>query len=315
MARVKDRNSFKCTLLYRLGEPLINLIVQKKGTIENAVYSRVDCGNSIASTLPTLTAGPCNTCHSPDASNPITEIVATTINQLDIVVDDALDYFKANASSLGTEKDIMLLQLQQGIVSYKLCDDILSVNQPMAAGSISNAGLGFQFDAEETNAAVGLFSWQSQFGSRGIYGHLGGGTYDNLLTTEIALEYVSLVEMRYQVKFETNFNTLRKVINIYPTPKAVDHGRIIAFEVERMVGDDVCFQNLWLQEYATALLCRQVSANMSKYDGFQLVGGGVLNSMYYDNRAREDLERLREEMRLGSGSIAITPASGVFLTG
>jgi hypothetical protein len=322
MARVKDRNSFKCTLLYRLGEPLLNVVVQKKGTVECAVCCVGTSGDPGTSGTPGtsgnpngtgtigVTGGPTNVCNDESSA-----IVETVINQLDIVVDDALDYFKAMAD-LGSESDLMVLQLIEGQMEYILCDDVTSVNQPLPAGRASSNGLGFQFDAEETEAAVGLFSWQSQFGARGIYGHLGGGTYDNLLTTEIAMEYISLIEMRFQVKFSTEYNQASNRLVVWPEPKASDDGKLIVLQVNRKIGDDKCFANTWLQEYATALLAKQVGANLSKYEGFQFPTGGSWNPQYYIQRAQEDIEKLQEEMKMGSGRVGFgSHGGGVFLTG
>lgn len=306
MARIRNRDQFKSSILLRLGEPVVNLVIQQYGSIDCAVTATTGTtGTESVATTGTAVTG----------SSGCPQIVSSVMNQLDLVVDDALDYFKNASSGSANEKDVLILQLQEGKSIYKVCDDVLAVEQPLTDTSGSLDGLGFSFDGEETQAAVGLFSWQSQFGSTGMYGHMGsGGEYDNLLTTEIALEYASLVEMRYTKKFEIQFNDYAKEILLFPTPTAKETGRCIAMITTRETSDEKCFRDMWLQEYATALLSIQVGRNTAMFEGAQLPGGMTYNSTFYYDNGVTERDRLREELPMGSWGNS-EYGGGIFYTG
>jgi hypothetical protein len=292
MARIRNRDDFKSSILLRLGEPVVNLVIQAYGSIDCAVTSTTGASgtNTVESSgsSGTESVGPSG----------CPQIVSSVMNQLDLVIDDALDYFKTASTGTSNEEDILLIELQAGKTVYQVCDDVLAVQQPMQDGG---SGLGSNFDSEEAGASAGLFSIQNSLGGSGMYGHTsGGGAYDNLLTTEIALEYASLVKMRYQKKFESQFNDAAKEVLIFPTPKAGDQGKVIAMVVQREVADEKLFSDVWLQEYAVSLLSIQLGRNLSSMIGFQLPGGGEYNaSFYYDNGISER-DRLREDLMMGS---------------
>ena len=300
MAKIRNRDDFKKSILLRLGEPVVNLVVQQYGSIDCAVTATT--GSSGSPTHETSVTGSSG---SPTQETSVTgasgcpQIVSSTLNQLDLVIDDALDYFKNASSGSSNEKDVLLLELQEGKSVYKVCDDVLAIEQPLF-GSNTSDGLGYNFDTEESNSAVGLFSWQSTFGSRGIYGLIGGKGYDNLLTTEIALEYSSLVQMRYLKKWEVQFNEYQKQLIIFPTPRKDNHKEVIAMITTREVPDEHCFKDGWLAEYAVALLSIQVGRNTSMFTGMQLPGsGGEYNSQFYYDNGVAERDRLREELITG----------------
>lgn len=294
MARIRNRDDFKQSILLRLGEPAVNLVVQKYGSVDCAVTSVTGTTGDPGNTNVTNVTGASGT-NVPDITGCDT-IVSSVMNQLDLVVDDALDYYKTASSGSSNEDDILLVKLQCGKSVYKLCDDVIAVDQPLR-GHVTS--IGYNFDSEESQAAVGLFSWQSNFGSRGIYGHIGSGQYDTLLTTEIALEYASLVESRYQKRFQTNFNDNSKDLVIFPTPTEQTDGKVVAMVATRETPDVYCFRDLWLQRYATALLSIQVGRNTSSFTGFQLPGGGEWNSSFYLENGKEEKQVLEEELQMG----------------
>ena len=285
MARIRNREDFKSSILLRMGEPVVSLVIQQFGSLDCAVTATT--GTSGTQTTAVTGSSGCQ------------QVVSTVMNQLDLVIDDALDYFKTASTGASNEEDILLIELQAGKSVYQVCDDVLAVNQPML-GSHGSSGLGLSFDAEEDQSAVGLFSFQSQFGSTGMYGHINGGASDNLLTTEIALQYASLVQMRYQKKWEIQFNDYSKEILVFPTPKEDDQGRVIAMVTTREVSDEKCFRDIWLQEFAVALLSIQIGRNLSAYISFQLPGGGEFNSSFFYDNGIAERDRLKEELLLGN---------------
>ena len=59
------------------------------------------------------------------------------------------------------------------------------------------------------------------------------------------------------------------------------------------------FNDVWLKRYCTAKLKMQWGQNLIKFDGIQLPGGVTLNGRQLVDDAREEIQRLEEELRLG----------------
>ena len=57
------------------------------------------------------------------------------------------------------------------------------------------------------------------------------------------------------------------------------------------------WKDKWLLAYATALIKQQWGQNLIKYEGMQLPGGVQLNGRQIFDDAKEEIERLREELR------------------
>ena len=59
------------------------------------------------------------------------------------------------------------------------------------------------------------------------------------------------------------------------------------------------YNDVWLKKYATAKLKMQWGINLTKFEGIQLPGGVTLNGRQLIDDAREEIQRLEEELRLG----------------
>jgi hypothetical protein len=296
--RFNSRCQFSQYLLKQLGSPLVDIVVEYDSTIGAGGYGS-DCGTT-GTTGTTGTSG--------------TSGLACAIkSQLDYVINDAIDYFREYAADIGNTEGVLFILLEENKNYYDLPEDtdIISVQQPMRSGVMS--GLGSGFDTEEAQASVGLFSFSSTFGNRGIYSFLGGGSHDNLLTAEVSFQYMSMVDSRYARKWQTSFDRLQNRLLITPTPEATDHGRIIACSVWQRVPEVLVFDHPWVKRYATALLNMQVGRNTSMFEGVQFPGGGSYNSQFYYNEGKEERDKLEEE--LGTGRWGNVPSSAIFLQG
>ena len=55
---------------------------------------------------------------------------------------------------------------------------------------------------------------------------------------------------------------------------------------------------MWLKDYTTALIKEQWGMNLIKFEGMQLPGGVVINGRQLFDDARQEIESLRERIRL-----------------
>ena len=59
------------------------------------------------------------------------------------------------------------------------------------------------------------------------------------------------------------------------------------------------YNDTWLKKYCTAKMKHQWGQNLIKFDGIQLPGGVTLNGRQMVDDAKEEIEKLEEELRLG----------------
>jgi hypothetical protein len=292
MARIANRTQFKKYVLSKLGQPILDLPIQISEIDECATTSSTGASGTPGTSGTNVTAVTGMT------GDPQCQAFAASVStQLDHAIDDALDYFQEFASDLGNEKAVLYIPLEHGKKYYDVPPCVVAIEQPM------NHGASYAMDREESTQAVGLFSLQSQFGPRGVFSYLGAGSSDTLLTYDIAMQYNALVDLRYTIKFQIEFNELSKKILIFPNPRETDTGRVLALMCSIKVTDEKCFNSLWLQ----------IGRNLSMYTGLQILGGGAFNADFYWGMGREDKNKLEEELRNGAYGNAIS--ASIFLQG
>ena len=56
---------------------------------------------------------------------------------------------------------------------------------------------------------------------------------------------------------------------------------------------------MYLKRYATSLIKKQWGANLSKFNGVQMLGGVTMNGETIYQQALDEITKLEEEMKLG----------------
>jgi hypothetical protein len=83
--------------------------------------------------------------------------------------------------------------------------------------------------------------------------------------------------------------------------KDVKAGDYIVYEAYKTVDSGAhtkVFNDMWLKEYTTALIKQQWGSNLIKFEGMQMPGGVTLNGRQIFEDAMQDIEKLREKIRL-----------------
>ena len=78
-------------------------------------------------------------------------------------------------------------------------------------------------------------------------------------------------------------------------------GKFLVAEVYKEINDSdytTVWNDLWLKEYTTALFKQQWGQNLIKFDGMILPGGVTLNGRQIYDDASQDVDKLRERIRL-----------------
>ena len=81
----------------------------------------------------------------------------------------------------------------------------------------------------------------------------------------------------------------------------IDAGEFLIIECYRKIDpssySDI-FDDIYLKRYATALIKRQWGANLSKFNGVQLLGGVEMNGAEIYSQAMEEIDKLEEQIML-----------------
>ena len=115
-------------------------------------------------------------------------------------------------------------------------------------------------------------------------------------------QYLSILDMKLNGHPQTTFARHQDRLYIHGEFKDGDikEGEYIVAEVYTVLDPDshtTIYNDLWLKEYATALIKRQWGMNLLKFDGVQLPGGVLLNGRQLYDDATADIDRLRERIR------------------
>ena len=81
----------------------------------------------------------------------------------------------------------------------------------------------------------------------------------------------------------------------------IDVGEFLIIECYRKIDPATytdIFDDIYLKRYATALIKRQWGANLSKFQGVQLLGGVEMNGEAIYSQAQDEINKLEEEIQL-----------------
>tara|TARA_B100000674_G_scaffold162535_1_gene130085 strand:- start:478 stop:1296 length:819 start_codon:yes stop_codon:yes gene_type:complete len=84
--------------------------------------------------------------------------------------------------------------------------------------------------------------------------------------------------------------------------KDFNNGDFLLIECYRKLDPTVytdVFDDMYLKRYATALIKKQWGANLSKFNGVQMLGGVTMNGETIYQQALDEITKLEEEMKLG----------------
>lgn len=163
-----------------------------------------------------------------------------------------------------------------------------------------------------SNSFVGssnMFSFNYQFAMSDFH-ELSGVGAGGLAYYDQMRSYLELVDMKINGLPIVNFSRRQNRLYIWSDieDKQLTAGDYVCFECYRVVPetDDVgniggvttILNDMFMKDYTTALIKHQWGVNMSKFEGMQLPGGVTINGRQYIEDANQELETIRERMRL-----------------
>jgi len=198
--------------------------------------------------------------------------------QIDDRIDEAVELFQERHYD-ATEEKWVYYQLSQEDIDrgyIEVPQEYLHVIEIIPAATISSRS-GDMFSFQYQIMTSELNSWQP---------------FDSI---DYFMKMSSIDEVRNLIDADPRFKFIRhkNQIKIYQNYTA-GYGLII--HVFEIVDLDNIWNDKWLKEYSTALIKLQWGENISKYNEVQLLGGITISGDRIISEAKEDIQRLREQL-------------------
>lgn len=209
-------------------------------------------------------------------------------DQIEDRIDDALQFYQEYHSDA-----TMRIYLKHELTAEDITNRYISLND-----NILYVKRIFPFVGDSSN--INMFSVKYQMHMNDLYdlSYIG-----DLLYYEMVQQYMSLLDMKLNgqsefSRFNRHMNELHLDIDWESDVKAGDY---VIVECMRIVDPSTytdVYNDMFLKQYATALIKQQWGANLIKFEGMQMPGGVTINARQIFEDANLELEKIREQMQL-----------------
>ena len=209
-------------------------------------------------------------------------------DQIEDRIDDALQFYQEYHSDA-----TMRIYLKHELTAEDITNRYISLND-----IILYVKRIFPFVGDSSN--INMFSVKYQMHMNDLYdlSYIG-----DLLYYEMVQQYMSLLDMKLNgqsefSRFNRHMNELHLDIDWESDVKAGDY---VIVECMRIVDPSTytdVYNDMFLKQYATALIKQQWGANLIKFEGMQMPGGVTINARQIFEDANLELEKIREQMQL-----------------
>ena len=231
-------------------------------------------------------------------------------DQVDDRIDEALQYF-AQYHYDGVEKMYLKYEITQDDIDRAASNDTTTATDtvdssvtatfkegknfiPMPSSVVSVIQI-FPFDDQTTN---NMFDIRYQLRLNDLYDFSSTSIIHYQMTMK-QLDFLSHILVGEKpIRFNQHQNRLYLDMDF---ANDIDVGEFLIIECYRKIDPSTyadIFDDIYLKRYATALIKRQWGANLSKFQGVQLLGGVEMNGETIYTQAQEEIQKLEEEIQL-----------------
>ena len=231
-------------------------------------------------------------------------------DQVDDRIDEALQYF-AQYHYDGVEKMYLKYQITQDDLDRAASNDTTTATDtvdsnitatfkegknfiPMPSSVVSVIQI-FPFDDQTTN---NMFDIRYQLRLNDLYDFSSTSIIHYQMTMQ-QLDFLSHILVGEKpLRFNQHQNRLYIDMDF---ANDIDVGEFLIIECYRKIDPATytdIFDDIYLKRYATALIKRQWGANLSKFQGVQLLGGVEMNGEAIYSQAQDEINKLEEEIQL-----------------
>ena len=210
-------------------------------------------------------------------------------DQIEDRVDEALQYFREYHSDA----------TYRGYIQHQLTADDITNKYISISSNVQQVTKLFKL--EQGLYSRNMFSIKYQMHLNDIanmHSYIGDLAY-----YEQVMQYMSLLDQRLNGTPQVDYVRKQNRLYIHGNFEDgdIEAGEYIVAEVYSIIdeGDHTAVWNdMWLKEYTTQLLKLQWGTNLIKFEGMQLPGGVTLNGRQLYEDEMQELERLREKLRM-----------------
>ena len=220
-------------------------------------------------------------------------------DQIEDRVDDALQLFREYAAD-GSRRIYLPVQITAQHVSDKFID----LSNPTGSAETEFSGRILDvvkvFMVGDSTSNVNFFDIKYQMRLNDL-ADLATGVGD-LAYYEHMQQYLAMIDLKLTGHPQIQYNRYLDRLFIFGDLRDggdIKAGDFIMVEMYVELNESVTSQydNIFLKNYATALIKKQWGENLSKFEGMQLPGGVTLNGRQIIDDANQELEREHEKLR------------------
>ena len=234
--------------------------------------------------------------------------------QLDIAIDDSFQYFNERNHFNGVERAYLTARPDsiywRRSYNTPVYQDPPENTRTMTVGRSQN----FLILPDDVVGVTKILSSRGNMGGigggvvppgiifPGLIGNISGQGCDNtgfgLVTYYAMMEYMSLIEFMFFPPKMYNFNQRTHRLHI---DGDLDRGGMLCMECMIKPNPDIfpdLWNDMWLKEFATAMVKAQWGRNLTKYSGVQLPGGITMNGDRILGDAQEELKILKDRFAM-----------------
>tara|TARA_Y100000310_G_C20692853_1_gene823489 strand:- start:3761 stop:4522 length:762 start_codon:yes stop_codon:yes gene_type:complete len=211
--------------------------------------------------------------------------VNVTDDQADDVIDDALQYFR----------DYHIDATQRTFIKHQVTSTEITNQYLTFTESEDDTVMGVVnvYPIGGSSSTSNMFNINYQLHTNDIWGLLD----IELVHYSMVKEHLSFIDRLLAGTKTFNFNRHLDRLYIYMNwagdVKVDDY---ILLEVLMSIDTESVYNDIWLKQYATALMKRQWGQNLSKYEGMQLPGGMTYNGATLLDQANTEIENLQADI-------------------
>ena len=200
------------------------------------------------------------------------------------ITQDTIDRCRTNATTSATDKvdSSVSASFEEGKNFIPVPDSIVSITQI------------FPFSNAQTNS---MFDIRYQLRLNDLYDF----SSTSIIHYQMTMQQLDLLEHVLVGEVPIRFNQHQNRLYLDMDWEQMEADEFIIIECYRKIDPATytdIFDDIYLKRYATALIKRQWGANLSKFQGVQLLGGVEMNGAEIYSQAQEEILRLEEQIML-----------------
>lgn len=168
------------------------------------------------------------------------------------------------------------------------------------------------FEEGSSSGISTLFSMEQTLAQQTFYSYAMGNFGFDLLSWHVVKDWQDTREKLLAIRRDIHFDNRTQYLRFFPQPKvSSSFVGVLECYVERPLRDIV--KEKWVLEYATALSKVMWGRILTKVNGVQLLGGGILNGGEILAEGNADKERLETMLMEGTGGFGAYEPIGILV--